>query len=159
MSARAHDIRVRVTSPKTQLRVVHKRRDRKLKTNAPERRRVSVLIGGGIVAAAIVAAILLEQVVLVESAFQLSGIRKDLEAAEARHEVLLLEAAQLDSSARIERYAREELGMVDPSSVEYIVADIKQPKHVRSSVAERSETTVPSEGIATNDPYASAGSP
>ena len=160
MSAHAHDVRTRASKQKPQLRVVQRRRGRKLSKTAPERRGVSVLIGGGIVAIAIVAAILLEQVVLVQSAFHLSEIRERLEEAEAQHEILVLEAARLDSSARIERYAREELGMVDPGpeGVHYIVANIKQPKSVRDDVGGKHRQTLPTEGVATGDPYA-YGSP
>jgi cell division protein FtsL len=79
-----------------------------------------------IVAGAIVFGVLLEQVVLAQSAFKLTSIRQSLTIAEARHEELLLEAAKLDSAARVEKYARTELGMIDPvpSTVRYIVADI-----------------------------------
>ena len=83
---------------------------------------VSLLLGG-----AIVMGVLLEQVVLAQSAFELAKLRKDMVAAEAKHEELLLEAARMDSATRIERYARRSLGMVDPApgSVEYIVADVR----------------------------------
>jgi hypothetical protein len=66
------------------------------------------------------------QVILAQSAFHLSDLRDDIQKEEARHEELMLEAARLDSSGRIERYARETLGMVnpDPASVQYIVANV-----------------------------------
>ena len=144
MSASARALRAAPRKP--ELRVVS-RRSRKSKPEA--RRSISVLIGGGLIAVAIVAGILLEQVVLVQSAFSLSDLRNELEEAEARHEILLLEAAQLDSSARIERYARENLGMVNPQGVQYIVADIKQPKGVRDDVGRKHKTTIPTEGVAT----------
>ncbi len=120
-----------------------------------------MLILAGAFAAGIVIAILLMQVVLAQSAFHLADIRADLEAAEERHEVLLLEAAQLDSSARIERYARENLGMVDPApgGIQYIVADIKQPKQLRDGVGGKHKTTIPTEGVATGDPYAGEATP
>ncbi len=148
MSAHAHDLRRRPAARKPQLRVVNKRKARKLRIESL--RGASVLIGGGLAAAAIVAIILLEQVVLVQSAFHLSDLRKQLEVAEEKHEALVLEASTLDSSARIERYARENLGMVNPApeGVEYIVADIKQPKQFRDTLARRHRTTVPTEGIA-----------
>lgn len=157
MSARAHDLGIRPAARKPDLRVVD-RRSRAKKGEA--RRSLSVLIGGGVVAIAIIAAILLEQVVLVQSAFQLSDLRQQLEAAEARHEVLILEASQLDSSARIERYARENLGMInpDPMGVEYIVADIKQPKGFRDGVGGKGRRTLPTESVAADAPYA-YGSP
>jgi cell division protein FtsB len=120
-----------------------------------------VYVAGGILASAIVAAVLLEQVVLAQSAFHLSDLRRDLQAAEEKQEELLLEAAQLDSSARIERYARENLGMVDPipGGIQYIVADIKQPKKLRDGPGGKRNSTVPTEGLATGDLYGSGGTP
>ena len=156
MSARAHDLRPRPAARKPPLRVVGRRLPRGAK-KGEERRSWSVLIGGGIVAIAIIGVILLEQVVLVQSSFNLSDLRKQLEAAEARHEVLVLEASQLDSSARIERYARENLGMINPSSVEYIVADIKQPKRLRDRIGGKHRRTLPTEGVAAGDSYAYGG--
>lgn len=160
MSARATDIKSRTKASRPDLRVVRKRRSRSLikRTNA---RRISVYVAGGILASAIVAAVLLEQVVLAQSAFHLSDLRRDLQVAEEKQEELLLEAAQLDSSARIERYARENLGMVDPlpGGVQYIVADIKQPKKLRDGLGGKNRSTVPTEGLATGDLYGSGGTP
>ena len=87
----------------------------------------------GIVGVALVFGILLEQVVLARSAYELWDVRKEVVAAEATHEELLLEAARLQSPGRIERFARERLGMIDPLSVEYIVADI--PTRTSSALA------------------------
>ena len=160
MSARASALKSRTQqrTARPDLRVVRKRRSRSLikRTNA---RRVSVLIAGGIIASAIVAAVLLEQVVLAQSAFHLSDLRRDLQVAQEKHEELLLEAAQLDSSARIERYARETLGMVDPGpgGVQYIVADIKQPKGFKGSVGAGRKPATPTEGLATGDSYLTDG--
>ena len=160
MSARATDIRSRTRNSRPELRVVRKRRSKSLikRTNA---RRVSVYVAGAIFAAAIVAAVLLEQVVLAQSAFHLSDLRRDLQAAEERQEELLLEAAQLDSSARIERYARENLGMVDPvpGGIQYIVADIKQPTKLRDGLGGKRNSTLPTEGLATGGVYGSGGTP
>lgn len=85
------------------------------------------MIGGAIVIVALVFGILLEQVVLAQSAFQLTETRDRLVAAEERHEAILRASARLDSPARIERFARQEIGMVDAdtSSVQYIMADIQ----------------------------------
>lgn len=158
MSARAHDLRTRPAARKPDLRVVH-RRSRPRAKSGEARRSLSVLIVGGIVAVVIIAAILLEQVVLVQSAFNLSDLRKQLEAAEAKHEVLVLEASQLDSSARIERYARENLGMVnpDPGGIEYIVANIKQPKGLADRVGGKHRRTLPTDSVAAGAPYAYGG--
>lgn len=157
MSAHATDLRARRgATKKPQLRVVKKRGTAK----SQARRSFSIYVTAGLIAGTIVAAILLEQVVLAQSAFQLSDLRSEVMAAEEKHEILLLEAAQLDSSARIERYARENLGMVDPvpDGVEYIVADIKQPKQLANAVG-RGVEALPSGGVATGDPYASEGAP
>lgn len=162
MSARATDVRTRSRQARrAELRVVQTRRSRDLVKKPEQRRSIAVYVCVGLFVAAVVAAILLEQVMLAQSAFHLTDLRKDLQAAEERHEALLLESAQLDSSARIERYARENLGMVDPvpGGVQYIVADIKQPRYLRDAVGGKHETTLPTEGVATGDPYASEGTP
>ena len=125
MSARAQTARKPVDRKK-HLSVVERRRKASGKTSRGHTKgfviTVSILLGG-----AIVVGVLLEQVTLAQSAFELAEMRQDLVAAEARHEELLLESANLDSAARIERYARTSLGMVDPApgSVEYIVADVR----------------------------------
>ena len=69
----------------------------------------------------------LEQVILAQSAFELGTLRQDMAAAESLHEELLLESAKLDNAARIERYARQSLGMVEPApgTVQYVVADVR----------------------------------
>lgn len=160
MSVRATEIKSKSQRPsRPDLRVVRRRRSRSL-IKRTQARRVSVYIAGGIIAAAIVAAVLLEQVFLAQSAFQLSDLRRDLQVAGEKQEELLLEAAQLDSSARIERYARETLGMVDPGpeGVQYIVADIKQPKGLRDGVGGRGNPSHSTEGLAAGaDEYGSDG--
>ncbi|MDQ3646935.1 MAG: cell division protein FtsL [Actinomycetota bacterium] len=95
-----------------------------------------LLVVATICAAAVIAGVVLEQVVLAQSAFKVVRLRDRTAAAEARHEELLLEAARLEAPGRIERVAREEIGMIDAPAPSYIVADIK----VRSSfgLAQRS---------------------
>lgn len=127
MSARAAEVRAsRARSRRSDLKVVPRRHKGGLIKREGSSRLLSMGAITAIAALAIVFGVLLEQVVLAQSAFKLSGIRQSLSGAEARHEELLLEAAKLDSAARIEKYARTELGMIDPvpSSVRYIVADI-----------------------------------
>lgn len=108
-----------------QLKVV-RRGSRKLIKRARSRRLASLAILGGIVAIAVVFGVLLEQVVLAQSAFKLTRVRERLAEAEENHQELLLQAAKLESSDRIERFARDELGMVDPApgDVQYLSADI-----------------------------------
>jgi cell division protein FtsL len=90
---------------------------------------VPVVIISVIAVFAVVVGVLLEQVVLAQSAFKLARVRERLVAEEERHQDLLLEATRLESSDRIERYAREVLGMVEahPGVTNYLVADV----HVR----------------------------
>jgi hypothetical protein len=123
VSARAAQLRS--TPRRADLKVV-RRRHRALIKRTPRSKLLVTSVAGAIVAGAILFGILLEQVVLAQSAFKLTRVRERLVAAEARHEELLLEAASLDSAARIERYARDVLGMVDPLPVQvnYIVADL-----------------------------------
>ena len=84
-----------------------------------------LFIVAAIAVAAVISGVLLEQVMLAQSAFKLQSINARLERAEERQEELLAEVAQLESPGRIERYARNRLGMVDPMHVEYIVARVR----------------------------------
>ncbi len=133
-------LRLRKESPrpaaKPELRVVSRRKKKGL-INRAGTRLAPVTILAVIAIGGIVAGILLEQVVLAQSAFKLTQIRRELAAAEEDREVLMLEAAKLDSAARIERYAREDLGMVDPEpqNVRYIVADIRAGTRTGTAVA------------------------
>lgn len=79
--------------------------------------------------------VLIARVVLVKTSFKLQKIQEELVAAEEMHEELILEAAKMESPARIERVARS-MGMIDPATVNYIVADIPQRSRDRfASVA------------------------
>jgi cell division protein FtsB len=127
MSARAEQVRARRPRHLTLVR----RRSRKLIRRGESRRLAPTVIAGSILAVALVFGVLLEQVVLAQSAFKLAEIRQRLARAEQTQEELRLSAARLSSPARIERYARDYLGMVDPYRVEYIVADIRSTASVR----------------------------
>ena len=104
---------------------VARRRSRDLTVRTRARRLAPLAIGGVILALAIVFGILLEQVVLAQSAFRLADISKQLTEEQSRHQELLLKAARLESGDRIERIARDRLGMVEPRHTEYVVADIR----------------------------------
>lgn len=110
-----------------QLKLVQRRKSKRLIKRTGARRLAPFTILATIAIGAVIAGVLLEQVVLAQSAFKLTHIREELAEAEENREVLMLEAAKLDSAARIERYARENLGMVEPEphNVRYIVADIR----------------------------------
>lgn len=101
-----------------------KRKGRRLAKKERSTRSAPLVILATICVGAVIFGVLLEQVVLAQSAFKLSRINEQLEAAESKHEELLLNAAKLEAPGRIESYARERLGMVDPAHVEYIVADV-----------------------------------
>lgn len=125
MGARAETIRERAERKK-HLSVVERRlgnRDKSRKRHT----KGFVITVSALLAGAIVMGVLLEQVLLAQSAFELAELRKNVAAAEARHEELLLQSANLDSAARIERYARTNLGMIEPppGAVEYVVADVR----------------------------------
>lgn len=76
--------------------------------------------------------VLIARVVLVKTSFKLQKLQTELIAAEELHEELILEAAKMESPARIERVARE-MGMIEPPTVNYIVADI--PRSSQDSFA------------------------
>jgi cell division protein FtsB len=103
---------------------VIRRRSRALIKRGPARRLAPAAILAAICVGGVVLAILLEQVMLAQSAFELTRLRRGLVNAQSRHETLLLEAAELDSPSRIESYARDALGMVEPGDQDYVVADI-----------------------------------
>jgi cell division protein FtsL len=105
------------------LRLV-RRRSRKLIKRNSSRRVAPLVILAVILSGAIVFGVLLEQVVLAQTAFKLSRLTKATQSAQAKNGELMLRASRLGSPARIERYARTKLGMVDPSSVQYIIARV-----------------------------------
>ena len=126
MSSKAEALRQGKSAPRNELRLVRRRNRKGLIKRKQKIRRVSTVLTAVIFCAALVFGVLLEQVVLAQSAFKLAELRAELVKAESHHEELLLESAKLDSAARIERYARNSLGMVDPppGGVEYVVADV-----------------------------------
>ena len=153
MSARATALAPRVSKRGRDLRVV-RRRSRKLVTRSPGTRVAPLAIVAAIGVAAVIAAVLLEQVMLAQSAFHLSDLRTELQEAEAAHEELLLESATLDSATRIERYARETLGMIEPppGTVRYIVADVGRGGRARVRPGPREEPAGGG-GVAAGSPY------
>lgn len=124
MSARAAQVRHSAPAKKSDLRVV-RRSGRTLIKRSGSRRTAPWFIVAMIMVGALITGVLLEQVVLAQSAFKLQDIDKRLAQAETRQEELLAEMAELESPGRIERYARVSLGMVDPTSIEYIVARVR----------------------------------
>jgi cell division protein FtsL len=136
MSARQSALRAPRHKKKdsAKLKVV-RRNKRGLLLRGSQQRVTPFLILGGILVIAIVFAILLAQVVLAQSGFRMAKLREQTIKAEARHAELVMQAAKLGSAERIERVAVEQLGMVQPTRVEYIVADVGSRNSAR--LAER----------------------
>jgi cell division protein FtsL len=103
-----------------------RRRSRKLIVRKGTRRIAPLTIAGAMVVLAVVFTVLLEQVVLAQSAFKLASLREELFEAEETRQELRLEAERLANSDRIERIARDELGMIDPDPTvaNFVYADI-----------------------------------
>lgn len=156
MSARPERLAPQRRDERPGLKVVRRKSRRLIKRRA-QRRFAPVVIAVTICVATVVFGVLLEQVILAQSAFKLAKVRESVLHEQGRHEELLLQAARLESPSRIERYARVDLGMVDPSSVEYIVADVIRPP---SQLASSSRTRpLPATGQAAADsslPYEEA---
>jgi cell division protein FtsL len=122
----------RSAPPDDSLRVV-RRRSRKLIKRKSPRRVAPVAIIAVILSGAIVSGVLLEQVVSAQTAFRLSRLTKEAQTAQAKNGDLLLQASRLGSPARIERYARTRLGMVDPTDLQYIIANVHS--HGRATIS------------------------
>ncbi|MFN2389124.1 MAG: hypothetical protein ABR575_05890 [Actinomycetota bacterium] len=114
---------------------VVRRRSADLIARKGARRLAPAMVLAAICAVVVIGGVLLEQVVLAQSAFKMVKLRDRLAVAEARHEELLLRSAKLEAPGRIERVARADLEMVDPPSVQYIVADV--PARSAFSLAQR----------------------
>jgi cell division protein FtsL len=125
MSARQSSVRAarQNKNDRSKLKVV-RRNKRGLILRGSQRRVAPFLVLGGIFVVAIVFAILLSQVVLAQSGFKMARLREQTIKAEAKHAELVMQAAKLGSAERIERVAVQQLGMVHPTRVEYIVADV-----------------------------------
>ena len=126
-----------------------RRRSRSLIKRSGARRSAPLAIIGVITVVAIIAGVLITQVVLAQSAYTLQEINKKLTQAEAHQEELLAQMALLESPGRIERYARTNLGMVEPTTIEYIVANVKTGSDNRLAEAlERRDVPLPGAGTA-----------
>lgn len=126
MSTRASHVRGKGRAGAPHLQVV-RRKSRNLMVRGESRRMVPLAIVSAIAVFAVVIGVLLEQVVLAQSAFKLARVRERLVAEEQQNQKLLLEATNLEGSERIERYAREVLGMVEarPETTTYLVANVR----------------------------------
>ena len=120
---------VKKSTPRRQARsplnIVRRNRKRLIK-RATSRRVAPLAVVGAIFVAGTIFTVLLSQVVLAQSGFKMAKLREDILAAEEENAALMLRAARLNSSERIERYAITRLGMVYPTAVpEYIVANVR----------------------------------
>lgn len=132
MSARPSTVKSSPGPRRPSLHLVRRKRTRVIKRGRSTRF-APVAVVGAILIAGVIFGVLLEQVVLAQSAFKLTQISKHVDAAQSKHEELLLNAAKLEAPGRIEHYARTKLGMVDPPVVEYIVANV--PRHMNRRLA------------------------
>ncbi|MFN2587407.1 MAG: hypothetical protein ABR613_04715 [Actinomycetota bacterium] len=121
MSARAQQVRQAVRQ-RAALRVVGE--DAVVKK--PRRRVAPLAVVAVVCVLGIVFGVLLERVMLAQSAFDLTGLMRRVEAADERRSKLTFEVARRENPGRIEQYARGQLGMVDPdpATMQYIVADV-----------------------------------
>ena len=136
MSARQSSVRASRHKKKSDpaLKVVRRNKRGLIKRGA-QRRVAPLLLVGGMLVIGIVFAILLAQVVLAQSGFKMAKLRERTLKAEERHAELVLQAAKLGSSERIERFAIDQLGMVHPTKVEYIVADVSSRRSAKLAQA------------------------
>lgn len=111
----------RKAAPKSTLRLVRRKRSAR---RSKSRRFAPAIVCVAVIIAA-VSVVLIEQVMLAQTAFKVAQMREQIVKAEARHAELVLQAAQLGSSERIERVARRDLNMVPPEEVHYVVANVR----------------------------------
>ena len=121
MSARAQEIRQAVRE-RAALRVVGDERP----ALKPVRRVSPLAIVVALCVLGTVGLVMVERVMLAQSAFELTSLMKQVEAADERRSELTFEVARRENPGRIEHYARTKLGMVDPdpTKIQYIVADV-----------------------------------
>jgi cell division protein FtsL len=127
VSARSSQVRSsRAGAARPDLKVVGRRGRRGLIQRADSRRFAPAVVAAVLLVGALIFAVLLEQVVLAQSAFEVARLTKQVDAAQERHQALLVKWAGLQSQGRIEHYARTKLGMVDPppGDIQYIVANV-----------------------------------
>lgn len=157
MSALAHVLR----SKQPQAPSLHllRRRNKKNVKRSSVRGTLTTVGIACVLAGAIIFAVLLEQVVLAQSAFELGTLREDMAAAESLHESILLEAAKLDNAARIERYARQSLGMVEPApgTVQYVVADVRTGTSLAETLVGHRSAGLSKTGASVFEPASAVG--
>ena len=120
-------------SARPRLEIVGRKGRRGLIKRSGSRRFAPAWVAAAVVVVAIIFSVLLEQVVLAQSAFNLSELTTKVNNAEDSHQALLVQWARLQSQNRIEHYARTRLGMVDPppGDIQYIVANVKEDGGIR----------------------------
>lgn len=148
MSARASHLRQAKDQRERARLTVVRRRSRSLIQRGTSRRVAPMMIAAAIVLGASVLTVLLAQVVLAQSAFKLERLAHKVNKAVSEREEMRLEAATLQSPARIEHFARTELGMVDAAAIEYIVADIGGRRGSRLALSGPSSPADPEEASA-----------
>lgn len=146
MSARAQEIRQAVRD-RAALRVVGD----KTPVLRPRRRISPLAIVAVICVLGTIGVVLVERVMLAQSAFELTSLMKQVEAADERRSELTFEVARRENPGRIEHYARTQLGMVDPdpTKIQYIVADVapRRTDPAGGAIGARVATTGPASAV------------
>lgn len=101
---------------------------------------VPITVVGTALTAALMVLLLLTQSQLSQIGFTISALEQELEELETQREKLLISHAERYGLERVERYAKEELGMIHPNPDQYRFTDIETAEH---SPRGPSETTAP----------------
>jgi cell division protein FtsL len=107
-----------------ELKVVRRKKKGLIRRSASSKS-APIFVAGVVLVIATISVVLFEQVMLAQTAFKVQQMRQQMVKAEARHAELVLQAARLGSSARIEKVAIHELGMTHPEEIQYVVANIR----------------------------------
>lgn len=143
---------LRSARPAKRSLAVARRRDRGLVKRGLSRRSAPAVVAAAILVALTIFGVLLAQVVLAQSGFEMQRLREEVARANEEHARLVLKAAKLGSSERIERVAIDQLGMMYPEQMpEYIVAN------VRTAPTQRLAETEAEPALGPTDPAAALG--
>lgn len=119
--------RSRPPAPRPRLRLV----DNSRMEQAARRRRARRLgVAAAVVAVASLMALAATHATLVSNQVRLDALEQQAAEAQARHQVLRLEVATLESPARVVSVAAERLGMVPPEVITYlppVIGDEREP--------------------------------
>ena len=106
------------------------------------RRRRLVVFGSMVMLVVGLFAVVVVHVVLAQQQFQLARVSAQVSAEQAANEQLSLQVAQLQAPSRIVSAAEQQMGMVSPPSVGYLVPG-RPGSRVRAPAAPEPSTTTP----------------